>query len=265
MKCTGCREKIPEGKMKCLRCGLWQTLGAGEIEVHNLSDVRPSDLDRIRSGPWDLVWGGGIVTDSVSLFAGQWGSGKSTLLLHIAQAVALQDMTVLYISKEETLGRIKSRALRLDIPEAAQERIKLVSRFSGSIRDVCEAVQPKLLILDSLSALVGVGMNDVREAVEVLTLIKDYADEMKCPAIVVSHINKKGEFSGPEAFAHLIDMTVFFRKDKKDINLRHLMPEKNRDGDVNVCVSFSMTSRGLVHVEPEENIPDIEVSDETAV
>jgi len=263
VKCTGCRTKLEEGKLRCPKCGKWATLGAGEIEVHNLSDVRPSDLDRIKSGPWDLVWGGGIVTDSVSLFAGQWGAGKSTLLLQIAQAVALQDMTVLYVSREETLGRIKSRALRLTIPDAAQERIKLVSRFTGSIRDVCEAVQPKLLILDSLSALVGVGLNDVREAVEVLTLVKDYADEMKCPGIVVSHINKKGEFSGPEAFAHLIDSTIFFRKDKTQKNLRHLMPEKNRDGDVDVRVSFSMTAAGLIHVEPEETNAEDEEFPET--
>jgi len=265
MKCGVCTAKIPEGKMKCPACGKWIEHGE-DTEIFALSQVDPSDLDRLVSGPWDLAWGGGIVTDSVSLFAGEAGCGKSTLLLQICHALAVQGKTTLYISREETMGRVKSRAVRLEIPDDVQERIKLVSRFSGSIRDVCEQVEPCLVIVDSLPALVGIGWSDVKEAVEVLMWIKDYADEKKCPAIVIDHINKKGEFSGPEAFAHLIDMTVFFRKDDEIKNLRRLIPEKNRDGDVDVQVCFMMGAKGLVYVEPpEENDEHDEDFDESAV
>ena len=270
MKCGTCKTKIPEGKMRCPNCGKWANLGASEVEVHKLLDVQASDLDRLVSGPWDVAWGGGIVTDSVSFFAGQWGAGKSTLLLQIAQAVASQGKAVLYISKEETLGRVKSRAVRLGIPDDAQERIQLVARFSGTIRDVCDHVAPQLLILDSLPAFAGIGWGNVKEAVEVLTSVKDYANEMKCPAIVVDHVNKEGEFSGPEAFAHLVDMTVFFKKDVGMKNRRWLVPEKNRDGDVNVRVGFDMTSKGLVHVVVDEETfgktdEDVEETDTGAV
>lgn len=259
--CSNCRTRIPTDKKRCPSCGTFGVLGKALSEIHKLSDVQASDLHRLQSGPWDLAWGGGIVTDSVSLFAGEAGSGKSTLLTQMAWALALQEKTTLYISKEETLGRVKSRAVRLGVPSDAQARILLVSHYTGTIRNVCESVAPALVIVDSLPALAGIGWGDVREAVATLTMIKEYADDAKCPAIVIDHINKKGEFSGPEAFAHLIDMTVFLKLDSHDKNMRYLIPQKNRDGDVNVCVSFLMTGNGLMYVAPTDSENDPEDED----
>lgn len=257
MKCTVCSAKIPEGKMSCPACKKWVGFASGESEVFNLSDVPDTEEDRFHSGPWDLAWGGGMVTDSVTFYAGKPGAGKSTLLLQIAASFATQGLRVLYVGKEESLRKVRRRACRLEIDEASQARIRIVKQFSGTLRHLLEQEAPRLLIVDSLPALVGLGWADVQEAVETLTMIKEYASTYFCHAIVVDHINKKGEFSGPIAFEHLIDVTMMMHKDKKNPNLRRLIPEKSRDGAVDVQVCFHMGPKGLVYVEtPQEEFDE---------
>lgn len=266
MKCSRCGTKIPDGKMSCPACKAWIGFEPGESEVFNLSDVPDTEEDRLHSGPWDEAWGGGMVKDSVTFFAGRPGAGKSTCLLQIAGALAAQGLIVLYVGKEETLRKVRRRACRLEIPTDVQAHIRIVSRFTGSLANLLEQERPKMLIVDSLPALVGLGWKDVSDAENTLQTIKDYAVANLCPAIVVDHINRKGEFSGPIALEHLIDVTMMMHKDKKNANLRRLIPEKSRDGAVDVQVCFLMGPKGLVYVEtPDENDEDSEDSDESDV
>lgn len=267
MKCTGCREKLPEGKMRCPHCGKWNTGGELQAEVFTLSQIEDIDEKRILTGgPWDLAWGGGFVVDSVTLFAGQEGAGKSTLLLQIAQSFANLGLKTLYISKEESLKKVKGRARRLEISYTTQEHVRIVRHFTGTVRDLLVQEQPNFLIVDSLPSLVGIGWTDVAEAVEILDAIKEFAIERECPAIVVDHLNARDKFSGPRAFAHLIDVTMMMKVDKKNPNHRTLQPLKSRDGAVDVVTHFTMTKGGLVWVPiEEENAGEIEESGEPAV
>ncbi len=258
MKCASCKAKIPEGKMKCPNCGRWQSLGDAQAEVFRLSEIEDSEENRLRTGPWDLAWGGGFVTDSITFFAGRPGSGKSTILLQIAASLAAQDLKTLYISKEESLRKVRNRANRLGIPDALQARIEVVRNFGGTLRDLLEQVQPRFLIVDSLPSLVGLGWKDTAEAVNALDTIKEYAIETLCPAIIVNHVNGQGEFSGLVAFEHLVDITMHLTKDRKNPNLRTLAPEKSRDGAVDVAVRFNMTPTGLVYLEPTAEDEDAE-------
>ena len=60
-------------------------------------------------------WAVGIVPGSVSLLGGAPGIGKSTLLLQLANAVAEEYGTVLYVSGEESHKQVKCRARRLNV------------------------------------------------------------------------------------------------------------------------------------------------------
>jgi DNA repair protein RadA/Sms len=263
MKCHACQSKLPEGKYWCPKCGKRNFISGLEQEVYRLSDIADTEEDRLHTGPWDLAFGGGMVKDSVTFLAGHPGAGKSSFLLLVASALAAQGLETLYLGKEETLRKVRNRANRFGIPEELQTRIHITRTMNGSIVDLLEHTRPSLLIVDSLPALVGLGWKDVSEAEEILTMIKEYAVANLCPAIVVDHINRRGEFSGPIALEHLIDITMMMKKDKVDKNLRRLVPDKSRDGSVDVQVCFQMTAKGLVWVEPpleidEENDDGIE-------
>ncbi|GHT41014.1 hypothetical protein AGMMS49921_03360 [Endomicrobiia bacterium] len=63
---------------------------------------------------FDNMIGGGVVPGSLILLGGSPGIGKSTLMLHISDALSKQGV-VLYISGEESLSQVKSRAERLKV------------------------------------------------------------------------------------------------------------------------------------------------------
>lgn len=63
---------------------------------------------------FDRVTGGGFVSGSVTLIGGDPGIGKSTISLQIAQALAANNSTVLYVSGEESLEQLKMRGERLN-------------------------------------------------------------------------------------------------------------------------------------------------------
>ena len=85
-------------------------------DVLKLSDVSVKDFSRYKTNvkEFDNMIGGGVVSGSLILLGGAPGIGKSTLMLHIASTLSGYD-TVLYISGEESLAQVKSRAERLKI------------------------------------------------------------------------------------------------------------------------------------------------------
>jgi len=245
MKCTGCHTELDEGKTRCSRCGKWNVEGETDVEddVCDLEDVEASDHDRLVTGPWDAAWGGGIVKDSVTFFAGRPGAGKSSLTMQMAKNVVDGGGTVLYISKEETKNQLKARAVRLGL--TGKKGITIASQFGVRVFDLCQKHKPRFVIVDSLPGLLGLGWHDIEAAESTLRQIKLFADVAKAPAIVISHINKKDQFSGPVGLEHLIDTTMFLQKDKKNPRFRVLVPEKNRFGAVDVRVWFEMGEKGL--------------------
>ncbi|GHT59743.1 hypothetical protein AGMMS50222_09920 [Endomicrobiia bacterium] len=85
-------------------------------EILKLNEVSVKDFSRFQTKirGFDNMINGGVVPGSLILLGGAHGIGKSTLMLHISDALSEQG-TVLYISGEESLSQIKSRAERLKV------------------------------------------------------------------------------------------------------------------------------------------------------
>ena len=77
-----------------------------------LSDIKTDEEVRTGTGfvELDRVLGGGIVQGSLVLVGGDPGIGKSTLLLQMCKNLSDREISVLYVSGEESLRQIKLRA-----------------------------------------------------------------------------------------------------------------------------------------------------------
>src|SRR6188474_424118 len=92
----------------------WKEDKKGNKIIH-LNEIESSEEKRIVTKDPELnrVLGGGIVPGSLVLVAGEPGIGKSTLFLQ--NALQLSELTILYVSGEESEQQIKMRADRLKI------------------------------------------------------------------------------------------------------------------------------------------------------
>lgn len=86
------------------------------VRSFKLNEVTVRDFSRFQTKirEFDNMIGGGVVPGSLILLGGSPGIGKSTLMLHISDALSKQGV-VLYISGEESLSQVKSRAERLKV------------------------------------------------------------------------------------------------------------------------------------------------------
>ena len=99
-------------------------------------------------GEFSRVLGGGIVPGSVVLIGGEPGIGKSTLLLQLSLALAAAG-EVLYVSGEESIQQIKSRAVRLQPGTKLPENLFLLSEVNlDSILVAFEQLSPQIAIID---------------------------------------------------------------------------------------------------------------------
>lgn len=255
MLCPRCKDIIPAGKNKC-SCGWFVVpVSLGNSGVL-LSDVKSADVDRIQTGPWDEMWGtnykdgkSGIVRTSVSLIGGSPGAGKSTLLLMMADAAAVATgKESAYIATEEPLEQIKARADRLGLEN--QGKIRMVSTVTGE-SDLPDPGKCGFIILDSVNGMAG---EDMRQAVSVAKMLKRMVEKGKCPAIAISHINKRGDIAGLESLQHEVDTTMTFFPTEENLGVespRQLVVEKNRNGQAYKKMIFAMTEKGLVAMEEE--------------
>lgn len=103
------------------------------------------------SNELDSVLGGGLSAGSLVLLSGEPGIGKSTLALQMSEWYASRDREVLYISGEEHLGQISSRAARLGVSNS--NILLLTESDFDSIFATIERSSASVIIIDSLSVL----------------------------------------------------------------------------------------------------------------
>ncbi|MDR1511419.1 MAG: DNA repair protein RadA [Endomicrobium sp.] len=220
------------------------------FKILKLNDISVKDFLRYKTTikEFDNVMGGGIVPGSLILLGGAPGIGKSTLMLHISSALS-DENKVLYVSGEESLSQVKSRAERLKIKK---DDIFLVSETNLlSIVAAVYKIEPKFLIVDSiqttyhpeLSSAPGT-VGQVREtAVELLRVAKS----KNVTIFLLGHITKEGDLAGPRVLEHIVDTVLYFENERQH-TYRILRAYKNRFGPTSEIGIFEMNSCGLSEI-----------------
>jgi DNA repair protein RadA/Sms len=207
------------------------------IEKENRYASGISELDRLLSG--------GLVDGQIVLLAGPPGIGKSTLMLQAANGLS-KDKKILYVSGEESVSQVGSRAKRLKVKS---DNIFLVSETNlDNVIEICRKQKPKVLIIDSIQTLYHPEftgspgtVGQVREsAAELLRFCKPEGIIL----FILGHVTKEGELAGPKVLEHIVDTVLYFDTEK-DCLLRMLRVYKNRFGSTSELGIFQMQENGL--------------------
>jgi len=256
--CSSCGYESSSWLGRCTNCNEWNTLKefiidkttrpaqAKKLTPIKLQDIKKTAIARISTkiGELDRVFGGGIVSGQVILFAGEPGIGKSTLLLQLANN--LDNIT--YVTGEESAEQIKLRATRLGIK--SKTLILMPETDIDSILATLES--PKLLIIDSIQTMqttsIQTSQGTISQVKETANLIIQYAKKNNIPTIIVGHITKEGIAAGPKILEHLVDSVIYFEGERYS-SLRLLRSVKNRYGPTDEVGVFQMTDKGLIEVK----------------
>ncbi len=244
---------------RCPGCGSWNSLRERHASAR-VSSSRPApaacalvDVVSERSVVWasgvaelDRVLGGGFVPGSTTLLFGEPGIGKSTLALMALRSLALDGATTLLVAAEESAVQVASRARRLGpVPPSL-----LVAATTDVTRadELVRSHVPALVVVDSVSAMrdeevTGVvgSVAQVRQAAERLCAS---AKDVGSALVLVGHVTKDGELSGPRALEHLVDTVVRIEGDRADA-LRLVRTLKHRFGSTDEVGILEMGPEGL--------------------
>ncbi len=272
-RCQQCGQAYPKWAGKCASCGGWNTLAEEAEEVMTkaaarsrgltdfseppvkLSEARAMKAEHAATGiaELDRALGGGLVKGQVVLLAGPPGIGKSTLTLESCAALAAgayRAGKVLYVSGEESLSQVGSRAERLG---ARPDNVYLMAETNlARIVEEFRKIKPAFLVIDSIQTVyhpefVGSpgSVGQIRECASELLKVSKAAG---APLFLLGHVTKEGSLAGPKVLEHIVDTVLYFDAEKNNA-FRVLRPHKNRFGPVDETGIFEMTSKGLRSVD----------------
>ena len=218
----------------------------------SLDEIELSDTDRTRTGfaELDRVLGSGVVRGSLVLVGGDPGIGKSTLLLQVCRNLAEKQVSVLYISGEESLRQIKLRANR--IGQFTDKMQLLCETNLEVIREVIERRKPDVVVIDSIQTMfhedVSSAPGSVSQVRESTNILMQIAKGMGVSIFIVGHVTKEGNVAGPRVLEHMVDTVLYFEGDRH-ASYRILRAVKNRFGSTNEIGVFEMCNTGLEEVK----------------
>ncbi len=266
--CNQCGYESPKWYGKCPTCGEWDTMNEEQIitesskkdsknklssfsgKALSLSKIDSSSELRYNTGIGELnrVLGGGIVKGSLVLLCGDPGIGKSTILLQICELLS-NNLSVLYVSGEESAYQIKMRAKRLGV---TSEALAIMCETDAEI--ICEYIRtekPDIVMIDSIQTM---SLSDVNSTAGSITQVRECTNLFMRTAknndvsiILVGHVNKDGNIAGPKVLEHIVDTVLYF-EGERNLTYRILRATKNRFGSTNEIGVFEMTNKGLVEI-----------------
>lgn len=268
--CTECGYEYTKWQGQCSACQTWDSikelrLGAASKRqdqrfqgfagqtgsVQLLKDVAIQQTQRFSSGiaEFDRVLGGGFVPGSAVLLGGSPGAGKSTILLQI-MCHAAQNRAALYITGEESLEQVATRAQRLRLPT---DKLNMLAETSvEQILAVAAEQKPSIIVIDSIQVMYTEtvdaapgGVSQVRESAAALTR---FAKQTNTVILFVGHVTKDQSLAGPMILTHLIDASIMLAN-TDDARYRMMRTTKNRFGPVNELGVFAMTETGMKEVK----------------
>ncbi|KRL06533.1 DNA repair protein RadA [Liquorilactobacillus hordei DSM 19519] len=267
--CQDCGYSSPRYLGRCPNCGAWNTL-VEEVEKPNKtnkktrvsfsgSSPKPQLIDEVdvqdnprtttASVELDRVLGGGIVPGSLILIGGDPGIGKSTLLLQLSGQLAKQELTVLYVSGEESAMQIKLRAQRLGVK--GQQFYLYPETDMTSIHQYIDKLKPDFVVIDSVQTMqepeMSSAVGSVAQIREVTAELMQIAKTNGITIFIVGHVTKGGAIAGPKILEHMVDTVLYFEGDLHHA-YRILRAVKNRFGSTNEIGIFEMKEGGLYEV-----------------
>ncbi len=264
--CQTCGHESLKWLGKCPECDAWNTFveeivektpanrrrSAPQREPVRLSQVELTAMPaRILTGMVELdrVLGGGIFPGSVVLLAGEPGIGKSTLMLQMLLQLASRKENVLYISGEESLEQIKSRASR--IAPSSDALMVLAETNLEDIRYHLQQLQPTVAVVDSIQSVYSSQLSgsagNVSQVRECAAQLFQLAKVQGFSLFMVGHVTKEGVVAGPKVLEHLVDAVIYFENTNQQFRI--IRATKNRFGATNEIGVFEMRHQGLVEVD----------------
>ena len=262
--CHNCGAETPKWMGKCPNCGEWNSLEEkieGSIsksirtlsfqsgkEPTSLTDIEIKDTDRVKLGITELdrPLGGGIVSDSVILWGGEPGIGKSTLILQICSAFSKKERLVLYCSGEESETQVKLRADRLDV-NSNHCLVYGENNLERIIQEI-EKNTPSMVIIDSIQTMylpqIDSVMGSPAQIRDCTASLVRIAKEKNITVMIIGHVTKEGNISGPRILEHMVDV-VFYLEGDRSHQFRILRAVKNRFGSTSESGLFVMEKNGL--------------------
>jgi DNA repair protein RadA/Sms len=265
--CSECGHRQAKWTGSCTLCQKWNTFEQ-EVEIADkgkrfeslktesakpvrVKEITTSEFRRIstKMPEFDRLLGGGIVTGSLTLIGGDPGIGKSTLMLQLAQALAEQGLTILYICGEESVEQTSLRASRLGVVD---DRLYLLSdTLFSNIKAQIDHLKPDAIIVDSIQIIYKSELpsapGSVSQVRELTMEFMHIAKGMGIATFLIGHVTKSGEIAGPRVLEHIVDTVLDFEGDRQQ-GYRLLRSVKNRFGPTEDIALFQMGSQGLTEV-----------------
>ena len=266
--CSQCGYETAKWYGKCPGCGEWDSLNEEIVQAATaakvsrntisgnrgalpLSKIDSSDELRYDTGVGELnrVLGGGLVKGSLVLLCGDPGIGKSTLLLQISDALSL-NLSVLYVSGEESAYQLKMRAQRLGVKS---DSLRIMTETDAeAICEYIKAEKPDVVMIDSVQTMniseISSSAGSVTQVRECTNLFMRTAKNNDVSIILVGHVNKDGNIAGPKVLEHIVDTVLYF-EGERNLSYRILRAAKNRFGSTNEIGVFEMGEKGLIQIE----------------
>lgn len=264
--CEACDYQSPKWMGQCPSCKKWNTFVeetyqptpvvknqrvsalSDESEPVLFKDMEMPKYIRTTTGTSELdrVLGGGIVSGSVVLLAGEPGIGKSTLLMQICSQLSAR---VLYVSGEESKGQLKLRGERLGTN--GDDVYFLTETNVDSILSYIDKFSCEIVIIDSIQTMLDPACTSIPGSInqvkECATKLIAKAKSKGVSIILVGHVNKEGTIAGPKILEHMVDAVLYFEGERIQ-SYRIIRAIKNRFGSTNEIGVFEMTDKGLIEV-----------------
>ncbi|MBU1247149.1 MAG: DNA repair protein RadA [Proteobacteria bacterium] len=267
-KCSECGGQSPRWQGQCPGCGAWNTLVQQTVTRKGARPVRaggesggPRPLEDLpepqgagrTSGftSLDQVLGDGLMPGGAILLGGEPGIGKSTLLLQMAGKQAALGAGAVYLSGEESLAQLRTRAVRLGL--LGPGLLAMATTRSEDALQILEGPDcPELLVVDSVQTLCSANADGIPGSVSqvraVAAELVEAAKRTQTTLILVGHVTKEGQIAGPKLLEHMVDTVLYLEGDRQHFS-RILRVLKNRYGPSDELVVFQMKQDGMVIVD----------------
>ncbi len=224
----------------------WEEETKEQRKAQKLNELVAKEEQRMMTPDTELnrVLGGGMVPGSVILIAGEPGIGKSTLFLQCA--LQWKDISILYVSGEESAQQIKMRADRVGVSNP--NLYLLTATDTNTLFAEVKKLRPQLLIIDSIQTLespfVESAAGSVSQVRECAAELQRFAKASNIPVCIIGHITKDGAIAGPKVLEHMVDTVLQFEGDRH-YAYRILRTIKNRFGSTSELGIYEMVAAGM--------------------